>query len=167
MFGLPSREILPQQTAAGRQWPGQWGWYPKGGGQIIAVISPASALYPTKRWERREVNEIHILSAQSNLSMSIGKRQKDQVIRRLDAYGLEITQTELVDAPSAGTGTMVFLMPRFGKGTAGFTSLGKKGKRAEKVADEACSEFFRFVGSNAAVDEHLADQLIQVHINIV
>ena len=139
---------------------GRWGWYPKGGGQIIAEISPASALHPTKRWQRGEVNEIHLLSALSNLPMSIGERQKDQVNRRLDAYGLKITHTELVDAPSVGTGTMVFLTYRFEKGTAGFTSLGKKGKRAEKVADEACSEFFRFVASDAAVDEHLADQLI-------
>jgi RNA 3'-terminal phosphate cyclase (ATP) len=67
---------------------------------------------------------------------------------------------EIVNAPSLGTGTLVFLISRFEGGTAGFTSLGQKGKRAEKVADDACSRLFQFVASEAAVDEHLADQLV-------
>jgi RNA 3'-terminal phosphate cyclase (ATP) len=138
----------------------RWGWYPKGGGQVTAGISPVSALHPTERWQRGKVTEIYLLSALSNLPMSIGERQRDQVIKRLDAHGLKNTQMEFVNAPSAGTGALVFLMSRFEKGTAGFTSLGKKGKRAEKVADDACSEFFQFLASDAAVDEHLADQLV-------
>lgn len=138
----------------------RWGWYPKGGGQIIAGISPVYALHPAERCQRGELKEIYLLSALSNLPMSIGERQRDQAIKRLEAHGLKDTQMELVKAPSTGMGTLVFLMFCFEKGTAGFTSLGRKGKRAEKVADDACSELFQFVSSDAAVDEHLADQFI-------
>jgi len=138
----------------------RWGWYPKGGGQIKAGISPISRLRSTERAQRGELKEIRLLSAVSNLSMSIGERQKDQLIKRFHSHGFKTPRVEVVNAPSQGTGTLVFLMCSFEGGTAGFTSLGQKGKRAEEVADDACSDLFQFLASDAAVDEHLADQLI-------
>ena len=138
----------------------RWGWYPKGGGKIKAGISPVSRLHSTERAQRGELKEIRVLSAVSNLPMSIGERQRDQVIRRFDSHGFKTPRVEIVNAPSQGTGTLVFLMCSFEGGTAGFSSLGQKGKRAEKVADDACSELFQFLASGAAVDEHLADQLV-------
>ncbi len=137
-----------------------WGWYPKGGGKIKAGISPVSRLRSTERAKRGELKEIHVLSAVSNLPVSIGERQRDHVIRRFTSQGFKTPRTEILNAPSQGTGTLVFLMCRFEGGTAGFSSLGQKGKRAEKVADDACSELFQFLDSDSAVDEHLADQLV-------
>lgn len=138
----------------------RWGWYPKGGGKINAGISPLFKLRPTERAMRGELKEIRVLSAVSNLPVSIGERQRDQVIRRFNREGLRTPRVEIVNAPSQGTGTLVFLVCRFEGGTAGFSSLGQKGKRAEEVADDACSELFQFLASDAAVDEHLADQLV-------
>ncbi len=138
----------------------RWGWYPKGGGKIKAVISPVSRLCSTERAQRGDLKEIRVLSAVSNLPMGIGERQRDQVIRRFDSHGFKTPRVEIVNAPSHGTGTLVFLMCRFEGGTAGFSALGQKGKRAEKVADDACFQLFQFVASNAAVDEYLADQLV-------
>jgi len=37
--------------------------------------------------------------------------------------------------------------------------LGKRGKRAEEVADDACNEFMKFFDSRGVIDIHLADQL--------
>jgi RNA 3'-terminal phosphate cyclase (ATP) len=138
----------------------RWGWYPKGGGKIKAGVSPVSRLRPTEPAQRGELKEIRVLSAVSNLPMSIGERQKDQLIRHFHSHGFKTPRVEMVNAPSQGTGTLVFLMCSFEGGTAGFSSLGQKGKRAEKVADDACSELFQFLASGAAVDEHLADQLV-------
>lgn len=138
----------------------RWGWYPKGGGKIIAGVSPGAQLRPIKRSSKGVLKDLHVLSAVSNLPMSIGERQRDHVIKSFDHHGLETTRMELVHAPSSGTGTLVFLSAVFGEGTAGFTSLGKKGKPAERVADEACADFFAFAASDAAVEEHLADQLV-------
>lgn len=138
----------------------RWGWYPKGGGKLLAWITPVSSLRPFERIFKGKMRDIYVLSAVSNLPVSIGERQRDQVIKNFENRGLQTPRVEILNAPSPGTGTLVFLRPRFEKGTAGFTSLGKKGKRAEKVADEAFSEFFEFKTSEAAVDEHLADQLV-------
>ena len=138
----------------------RWGWYPKGGGKISAEISPNSCFRAIERMSRENVRHIHVLSAVSNLPMSIGERQRDQVIKRIKNRGYEATQIDPVNAPSPGTGTLVFVKPELEKATAGFTSLGKKGKRAEAVADDACSELFDFLASEAMVDVYLADQLV-------
>jgi RNA 3'-terminal phosphate cyclase (ATP) len=139
---------------------GPWGWYPKGGGRVVASISPVGGLSALKRTNRGSLKGIYVLSAVSNLPAGIGERQQDQVLKRLQAQGYAPTRIELLKGPSPGPGTVVFLKPEFEKGAAAFTSLGKRGKPAETVADEACSAFFEFTASEAAVDSHLADQLV-------
>jgi RNA 3'-terminal phosphate cyclase (ATP) len=150
---------LQQMGGAIRVQIERWGWYPKGGGKVVASISPASELIGVDLTWRGELQDLHVLSAVSNLPMSIGERQRDQVLRRFRDHGDVLPQVELARGPSPGTGTVVFVRANFEQGMAGFTSLGKRGKPAEKVADDACSEFFGFMGSGAVVDDHLADQL--------
>ncbi|MEK6682441.1 MAG: RNA 3'-terminal phosphate cyclase [Nitrospirota bacterium] len=43
---------------------------------------------------------------------------------------------------------------------AGFTALGEKGKKAEAVGKEAAEGFIRYYQTDAALDEHLADQIV-------
>ena len=45
-------------------------------------------------------------------------------------------------------------------GRAGFSSLGERGKPAERVADEACDQVFAYLQSFGVADPHLADQLL-------
>jgi RNA 3'-terminal phosphate cyclase (ATP) len=58
------------------------------------------------------------------------------------------------------TGAGVFLTARYAHTLAGFSALGKKGLPAERVALDACRELFAFHKTGAAVDSHLADQLV-------
>jgi RNA 3'-terminal phosphate cyclase (ATP) len=138
----------------------RWGWYPKGGGKVVASISPARELHSLNMIQRGDLQDLSILSAVSNLPMSIGKRQQDEALRQLAARGYPSPRVSLVDGPSQGAGTAVFLRAGFEQSAAGFTSLGSKGKPAEAVAAEACSEVFAFMDSEAALDNHLADQLV-------
>ena len=139
---------------------GDWGWYPKGGGELVASVSPVAGFHGVERIQRGRLEETRLLSAVSNLPMSIAERQRDQAHRRLEAEGHSGARVEVVQAPSRGAGTLVFIGARFERGVAGFSSLGKRGKRAEKVADEACSALAEFMDSQRAVDNHLADQLV-------
>lgn len=138
----------------------RWGWYPKGGGKVTASISPVPELSGVDFTWRGGLQNSYVLSAVSNLPMNIAERQRDQVLKRFRDHGDEVPRIELMKGPSPGTGTVVFVRAKFENGVAGFTSLGKRGKPAEKVADDACSDFSRFMSSGAVVDDHLADQLV-------
>ena len=46
------------------------------------------------------------------------------------------------------------------RGRAGFSSLGEKGKTAERVADEACDQVFAYLERAGVAGPYLADQLL-------
>jgi RNA 3'-terminal phosphate cyclase (ATP) len=148
----------------------QWGWYPIGGGGIGARIKgqgtgdkglpPTSYLLPPINLvERGDLKRLWGISALSNLPAHIGQRQKRQADRLLRERGFT-PEIEIIDAPSPGQGTVVFLVAEFENVVAGFTSYGARGKRAEKVAEEACRELIQYHDSGRTLDKHLADQLI-------
>ncbi len=137
----------------------KWGWYPKGGGEVTCSTQPAARFSGLQLIDRGKLIRLSGISAVSNLPDSIAERQRNQAMNVLKPKGFS-PQIELVQAPSMGQGTFLFLRAEFENTVAGFGALGERGKRAEKVADEACDDLLRFMHSDAAVDPHLADQLI-------
>jgi RNA 3'-terminal phosphate cyclase (ATP) len=135
-----------------------WGWYPKGGGEAVAEIHPAR-LRGIDLSDRGALKSIKGISALSNLPRNIALRQQDQSLKILKSGALGAS-FDVVNAPSRGQGTAVFILAEFEKSRAGFTSLGARGKRAEKVGEEASKECVDFLKTSAAIEEHLADQLV-------
>ena len=126
---------------------------------VRAFIKNRQGLKAIHLTNRGKLLNLHLLSAVSNLPLSIAERQRDQALKRIEYLGLR-PDIRIEDAPSPGQGTAVFLAAQFEGSVGGFTSLGKRGKRAEEVADDACNEFIRFLDSEGATDIHLADQLV-------
>jgi RNA 3'-terminal phosphate cyclase (ATP) len=141
----------------------RWGWYPIGGGVMTALITGIGHDAPDAAGVdltgRGDLKTLRGTSALSNLPRHIAERQKHQVEKVLGREGFD-PQVAIVEAPSRGRGSLVFLLAEFDHVRAGFTSLGRRGKPAEKVAEEACADFLHYYQSGAAVDQHLADQLI-------
>lgn len=137
----------------------RWGWYPKGGGVIQARVKPHSPLGSFNLDQPFELRRISGISASSGLPEHIRVRQKNQVEARLQKAGIQ-GEIELRDVHARNPGTLVFLCVQGKDSLAGFSSLGARGKRAELVADEAADDFFHFLESRAALDRHLADQLL-------
>jgi len=164
----------------------QWGWYPQGGGRVTCHVeglgAPATSLRqgpwsfgpgtkgtkgsgqacslsPLCLTERGGLRRITGFSATSNLPAHIGRRQRDRAVKLLRSRGF-VPQIEIVDAPSPGPGTCVFLLAEFKGAVAGFTAYGRLRKPAEKVAEEAARAFLAYQRSGGAVDRYLADQLI-------
>lgn len=141
----------------------RWGWYPSGGGVVAAQIAGGGGgltAAPGVCWrERGRLLRLTGISASSNLPGHIAQRQKRQAEMTLRAAGFE-PEVEIIDAPAGGQGTFLFLLAEFENARAGFSALGRKGKPAERVADEACTGFLEYFESGAALDQHLADQLI-------
>ncbi len=139
----------------------RWGWYPRGGGRVQATIRPASEGPDHIDWrERGELRSLWVLSASSNLPAHIRERQARRARLRLREAGLPPARVDIIDAPSPGVGTCVIVIGTYENGWGAGAALGKRGKPAEQVAEEAVAEFLNFHRGTAAIDPHLADQLI-------
>lgn len=137
----------------------RWGFYPIGKGEIIARITPSPDLKGLTWDKPGPITRVSGMSAVANLPRHIAERQRDAASRVLE--GADVTcDIHIVEAPAVGRGTVCFLKPDGENGAGGFGSLGEIGKRAEVVGREAAEECVTFVKSGAAVDRHLADQLL-------
>lgn len=111
---------------------------------------------------RGELVALSVLSAAANVGNQVTARQASRAYNRLAAAKLPVTpQTRLLNPPSIGPGTCVFVLAEYANGArAGFTGYGRQGYPAERVADDAVDAFLAHHASDAPVDPHLADQLI-------
>lgn len=140
-----------------------YGFYPRGGGRIRAEILPVRELQPLILDTPGELRRILGCSGVCNLPPSIAERQRTASLTTLNVtLGVSNVPLEidLLNAPGPGQGTFLFLRADTGTVRAGFTSLGARGKRAETVGAEAAEDLCRHLSSGAALDPHLADQLV-------
>ncbi len=134
------------------------GFYPPGGGRIQAVIRPSDAPLPLSMVERGPLKGIRGLSASANLPGHIVDRQRRQALRRLKK--LAPTKIETLSLEAASPGTFVAVLAEFENAQFCTFALGKKGKPAETVANEAVDDLESFLETGAAVGRYLADQLL-------
>ncbi|WP_457755765.1 RNA 3'-terminal phosphate cyclase [Thermodesulfatator indicus] len=139
----------------------RYGFYPAGGGEVVIKIAPhqeARGPFVLKGpYKRKRVKVLSIVT--EDLPSHIRTRQAKAASELLAQKGFEpIVFLEKARAKSPGT--VVFLAYNEQEKRAGFFALGKKGKPAEKVAEEAVRAFFDFYRTGKAVDPYLADQLL-------
>jgi RNA 3'-terminal phosphate cyclase (ATP) len=130
----------------------RWGWYPRGGGEVRLTVKPQAKLAPRQWLEPPAAAAFQGLSAGARVPSHVIRRQGNRLKERLGG-GLPVAA---VEAESLDPGSFVFLWGPH----AGFHALGARGKPAEKVADEAVGDFLRFMNRQAALDRHLADQVV-------
>jgi RNA 3'-terminal phosphate cyclase (ATP) len=133
---------------------GPAGYYPRGGGRVRALIggAPLHGVDLTERGPRRRLDTYVVTS-----------RLPDHVATR----GVAAVEALLPDArievrsPYAfSSGAAVTVVARHASGLGGFSAIGKPGLPMEDVAKQACTQFLSWDGTQAACDEHLADQLV-------
>jgi RNA 3'-terminal phosphate cyclase (ATP) len=140
-----------------------YGFYPRGGGKIGAEIRPAAKILSLRMAERGKLLAITGSSAVGRLPRSIAERQRKAAMEKIRSgigeseVGVRI---DLLEAPTPGQGTFLFLHAASENAVAGFTSLGAIGKRAEAVGEEAAAEFLRYHSTGSALDSHLPDQIV-------
>ena len=160
------------------------GYYPRGDGRVTAIIHP-SALRAveldkgkgketdtkgkvgkenktekekkigSEMGKKKEPCTVSGISHSSNLPPHVARRQADAAAQALEKAGYSSSiDTRPSSFPSTGSGITLWC------GHAGGSALGKRRLPAEKVGKAAAWEIIAELGSGAAVDVHLADQLI-------
>lgn len=134
------------------------GFYPAGGGIVHARIAPAGPLQVVRFDERGEPGGLVATAVLSGLSAEIGRRELAVLSARfgLDEAALQFRAVR----PAVGPANVVMLRATFGGHATVFTGHGARGVSAETVAGRVADETQAFLDSGAAVDEHLADQLL-------
>jgi len=125
------------------------GFFPKGGGNVSAEVSPSKPK-PHDFTKHRD-EKIGCIIRSSNLPLHVGERESAQVKKEFP--GAEVKK---FDTRSKSTGNAVTLYSGFLAANA----LGAVSKSAEEVAKEACGKMRGELSSGACVDGHLADQLL-------
>jgi len=139
-----------------------WGWYPVGGGEFSLTVQPVRRLTGLEWVERGELPLAGVtgVAAATNLPSHIPQRMVDRARNVLRTAGIASQVQPLRErGPAAGAG--IFLVAEYSNGAAGFSAIGRRGRPAEKVAEEACSALLdHHAATGAVVDTHLTDQLI-------
>jgi RNA 3'-terminal phosphate cyclase (ATP) len=134
------------------------GFYPRGGGVIVAQVQPAPPLRGRTLPERGTVT-VRGFSAVAGLPEHIARRQARRAAFRMEQHGVDVDvrQEEWEGGPGSVLGLVVETEPA----PALFFGLGARGKPAEAVADEAADQAIAYLqAAPAAVDAHSADQIV-------
>ncbi|WP_295749212.1 RNA 3'-terminal phosphate cyclase [Undibacterium sp.] len=134
------------------------GFYPGGGGKLQACIQPWHNKLPLDLQERGERISQHGLCLIANLDLSIADKQLGEVKRHLNWNQEDLIHQGLRN--SHGVGNALLLSIQSTQHTEVVTAYGDKAKSSEYVAQQACDEMKHYLGSDAAVGEHIADQLL-------
>jgi RNA 3'-terminal phosphate cyclase (ATP) len=135
------------------------GFYPRGGGEIRAVIHPCSRVNGVNFTTCPELTTAGGFSAYAGLPESVGRRQARRLSVRLKSERIE-SHIPMEEWQAANPGTVAAVIFRQLPVPPLFFGLGERGKPAEAVADDAADEAIRFRDAKCPVDPHSADQLL-------
>jgi RNA 3'-terminal phosphate cyclase (ATP) len=131
-----------------------WGWYPRGQGEITAEILPQPKLAAPEFVPQSDF-EVEGIAAVTNLPAHIPQRMARRAANLLTDRGIANRITPVRES-GAAPGAGIFLWTSL----AGFSSLGRPGLPAEKVAESAVADYLAFIENRDAVGPYLADQLL-------
>ncbi|MBS3054425.1 MAG: RNA 3'-phosphate cyclase [Candidatus Aenigmarchaeota archaeon] len=134
------------------------GFYPEGGGIVEAKLMPCSL----KRIDmpgKGALLRMHgtALAGKSLAGAKVAERMKRHTEEILKAYKPEI-KAEYCDSLSPGGG--IDMVAEYENSFIGAGAVAEKNRNAEGLANEACQELLRAHEDPAAVDVHMADQIL-------
>jgi len=136
----------------------RYGFYPRGGGVLETTIEGGSPLQRLMLLQRGEIVGRSAKVLISRLPRHIADRELRQFERDSGWSAGELVVEEITDAASPGNAIIAEVA--MAHHSAVFAGFGEKGVPAEVVAAHCALQLRRWHESGAAVDEHLADQLL-------
>ncbi|HEY0254606.1 MAG TPA: RNA 3'-terminal phosphate cyclase [Kofleriaceae bacterium] len=151
--------LAPQLAAIG--WTVEYtlvrpGFYPAGGGELVATIFPARPVQRLVLVDRGERLSSATRAVVAHLARSIGERELTALSTRLNWERGAVSACDTSDSP----GNFVEAKISFANVTELSTAIGERGRTAERVAHECADEMRRYLRATAPVGEYLLDQLL-------
>lgn len=134
------------------------GFYPRGGGRVVASIAGGATLRGLTLTGRKPLTRVTGFSAAAGLPPHVAERQAQRARNRLTDAGFDVDIWK--ETWVGGPGSVVGLTFDEAPVPTLFFGLGARGKPAEAVAEEAVGQALCYVATDAPVDEHSADQLL-------
>jgi RNA 3'-terminal phosphate cyclase (ATP) len=136
-----------------------YGWTPEGGGTLEAFTAGNGDLVALDKRDRGRIERVFGTAIGCNLPSHIPQRIANRAANLLGEFDAPVDIRPL-RTRSISTGAGIFLAVEYTNGRGGFGVIGRKGMPSEAVAEQAITGLLGFHDSGAAVDRHLADQLI-------
>jgi len=134
------------------------GFFPRGGGEIRARITPGARLSPLSLTSRGALVAGMAEAYIAALPLHVAQRELEVVGRALGWAAEQLHVRGLSN--DVGPGNAVTITLEHEHVAEVFTGFGGKGIRAESVAEGAAQEARRYLAATAPVGPHLADQLL-------
>ncbi len=134
------------------------GFYPAGGGALIATVQPCSQLLPLELVSRGKRLSGYAESIVAGIPSSVARRELECIGAGM-GWG-EAQLRECVLSADQGPGNALLITLEYEHVTEVFVGFGEKMVRAEAIARAVLQEARSYIASNGAVGEHLADQIM-------
>lgn len=134
------------------------GFFPAGGGQIVAEIAPCPHMLRLDLRERGPIVSRLATAVTARLPEHIAERELAALRRHL-GWPPDCLHTRVI-ARSASPGNVVLIEIASEQITELFSCVGERGLPAEEVARRAAAEATAYLAAAVPVGEHLADQLL-------
>jgi len=155
------------------------GFYPKGQGFVDLSVSPRYHLNDFTNLEEliaylfNTVSRIHLTGKPAQIRIEgiscasgqlkgagVAERQAEGAAKRIGSRFAFKIDSKYQDTVSPGTVITLWTVSKEGQACVGADALGERGVRAEKIGAMAARKLLKVLDSDAAVDHHLADNLI-------
>jgi RNA 3'-terminal phosphate cyclase (GTP) len=138
------------------------GYYPRGGGQVVATFQGSGrAPSPLVHERQPQVERVHGIShASASLRRArVAERQAEAAHGELASLNAPV-QIDAVYGDAASPGSGITLWTVAAGAPLGASALGRRGLPADAVGAAAARDLIMELRAGAAVDHHLADQLV-------
>jgi len=136
----------------------RFGFYPAGGGEVVATVQPCAQLAPREWMTRGERRHGYAESFTAGIPARVAQRELECVGQGMNWGEDQLLARHLPD--NQGPGNALMLTLEYQHVTEVFTAFGEKSVTAENVARKVVGEARRYLASGAAVAEYLGDQLM-------
>lgn len=134
------------------------GFYPAGGGQVTYHVRPTPQLQRLDLLERGDVHAVRARVLVAGIGHGVLDRERRAVLRHSGWPQESVRVEHLPDAH--GPGNVILVEISSDALTTVISAFGRRGVRAEQVAENAVDEARRYLDAVVPVDHHLADQLL-------